>query len=195
MSVVLPPEFSVHTPLPSNFLFRVGAKVFGMRADRQTAIVAAIMPLYTQVLASHGIDNDYRVAFFTGQVCVESDNFCTTVEYASGAAYEGRHDLGNVQKGDGVRFKGRGLLQLTGRANYEEYGTLLTLPLVDHPEKAADPVIALTIACAFWQKHELSVLADAEDLEGITRKINGGLNGLAARSAATDRAFAALGYT
>ena len=83
----------------------------------------------------------------------EFDGFCTTVEYASGDAYNGRTDLGNTQPGDGPRFKGRGLIQLTGRSNYQQYGELLKLDLVQDPELAADPVISLRIACTFWQQH------------------------------------------
>lgn len=183
------------TPLPSNFLYQVAAKLSGTHRVKQALIVNAITPELDKTLKAYGIDNDFRVAYWAGQVCEESDQFSTTVEYASGAAYEGRHDLGNTQPGDGVRYKGRGLIELTGRGNYALYGPKLGLDLITHPELAADPMISLKLACLFWQGHGLSALADLDDLEGITRKINGGLNGLAARSAATDRAFAALGYT
>lgn len=180
--------------LPSDFLRQVCVRASGTRRTKQSAIITAVNGSLVSSLVAAGIDNDHRAAYWAGQVCEESDQFVTTEEYASGEAYEGRHDLGNFHPGDGVRFKGRGLIQLTGRANYALYGPLLNLDLVNDPSLAAVPLNALKIACVFWQRHELSPLADAEDLETITRKINGGLNGLAERQAATDRAFSALGY-
>lgn len=180
--------------LPVDFLARTAVRVLGEKGDRQKAILAAIQPVLQETLVKYGIDNDFRACYWAGQVCEESDQFCTTEEYASGQAYEGRHDLGNVQPGDGMRFKGRGLIQLTGRANYAAYGPALDLDLIASPELAAEPVNALSIACLYWQKHGLSALADQEDIEAITRKINGGLTGLDARQAAIDRAFQVLGY-
>lgn len=180
--------------LPADFLYRVTLRVRGSKGQRQVAILAVIQPLLQTALIKYGIDNDYRACYWAGQVCEECDNFCTTEEYASGAAYEGRHDLGNIHPGDGVRYKGRGLIELTGLSNYAIYGPLLGLDLVNHPELAADPVNSLAIACLFWQKHGLSALADQEDIETITHKINGGLNGLAQRQLYTDRAFQVLGY-
>ena len=121
-----------------------------------------------------------------------SDGYCTTVEYASGQAYEGRADLGNTQPGDGVRYKGRGLIQLTGRANYKQYGDLLQLDLVGDPDLASQPATSLVIACEYWQQHKLNDLADQNDIETITRRINGGLNGLADRRTYLARAKAVL---
>lgn len=182
------------TPLPANFLHSVAVKVSGVHLAKQTAILKAIAPILDATLKAFGIDNDYRVAYFVGQCCEESDQFCTCVEYASGSAYEGRKDLGNLNPGDGVRYKGRGLIQLTGHANYIHFGQQLGLDLANHPELAEDPVNALRIACFYWKEHGLSAFADLDDINSITRRINGGLNGLASRQAATDRAFSALGY-
>lgn len=181
--------------LPSDFLRQVAQHVLGPKGQKQAAIIGAVQPILQATLAQYGIDNDSRACYWAGQVCEESDQFCTTEEYASGRAYEGRADLGNVEPGDGVKFKGRGLIQLTGRANYAEFGPTLGLDLIANPTLAADPANALSIACLYWQKHGLSALADADDIVAITRKINGGLNGLTARQSATDRAFKALGYT
>ena len=183
------------TPLPGNFLYLVAQSVSGIKGVLQRAIVNAISPILSVTLKEYEINNDYRVSYFAGQVCEESDQFTTCEEYASGAAYEGRKDLGNDQKGDGVRFKGRGLIQLTGRTNYGSAGKALGLDLITNPQLAAEPVNALRIACMYWQSHGLNALADLDDMDGITRKINGGLNGLASRQAATDRAFRALGYS
>jgi putative chitinase len=122
-------------------------------------------------LAKFQIDSELRVAHFLAQTCEESDGYCTTVEYASGAAYEGRADLGNTQLGDGVRFEGRGLIQLTGRANYDQYGDLLQLDLVGDPDLASEPATSLLIACEYWQQHKLNAFADQDDIETITRRI------------------------
>ena len=73
------------------------------------------------------------IAHFLGQTCHESAGFRTTEEFASGENYEGRADLGNNRPGDGVRYKGRGLLQLTGRANYKVFGDLLGVQLEGNP--------------------------------------------------------------
>lgn len=145
------------------------------------------------VLPEYGINTSLRVAHFLAQAAHESDGFKTMQEYASGAAYEGRKDLGNVKKGDGKRYKGRGIFQLTGRANYRRIGEKLTLPLEAEPQLAADPRNAVLIACQYWQDHGLNKLADADKLVTITRKINGGLNGLENRRQYLSRAKAALG--
>lgn len=181
--------------LPADFLERTALHILGNKGVKQAYILSAISPVLEQTLIKYGIDNDSRACYWAGQVCHESDQFCVTEEYASGAAYEGRADLGNTRAGDGILFKGRGLIQLTGRSNYAHYGPMLGLDLIKNPKMAADPINALAIACLFWREKGLSPLADAEDLETITRRINGGLNGLADRQAATDRAFAVLGYT
>ena len=104
-------------------------------------------------------------------------------ELASGQAYEGRTDLGNTQPGDGKRFKGRGPIQITGRANYRHFGRKIGIEIERHPEIAAVPSIGLHLALEYWRSRNLNALADADDIEGITRKINGGLNGFADRKA------------
>jgi putative chitinase len=112
------------------------------KAARQKAIVEGIGGILRPTLEQFAIDSRLRAAHFLAQICHESDGFCTTVEYASGDAYEGRERLGNTKPGDGRRFKGRGLIQLTGRANYTQYGKLLSLELVDEPALAAEPKAA-----------------------------------------------------
>lgn len=135
------------------------------------------------VLDAYAITTPSRVCHFLAQLAHESDGFRTTEEYASGAAYEGRRDLGNTRAGDGKRYKGRGLIQLTGRANYRAYGTRLGLDLEADPARAAEPELSLRIACEYWQAKGLNALADRDDIAAITRKINGGTNGLAGRKA------------
>lgn len=95
--------------------------------------------------------------------------------------YEGRVDLGNTTKGDGFRYKGRGPIQITGRANYSRYGRAIGIDLEQRPDLAAIPSIGLIASCEYWLAKGLNRLADADDLEAITRRINGGTNGLADR--------------
>ena len=133
------------------------------------------------VLEAYAITTPSRLCHFLAQIAHESDGFRTTEEYASGSAYEGRRDLGNTRTGDGNRYKGRGLIQLTGRANYRAYGTRLGLDLEASPARAAEPELSLRIACEYWKAKGLNALADRDDITAITRKINGGTNGLADR--------------
>jgi putative chitinase len=107
----------------------------------------------------------------------ESGGFLYMEEIASGAAYEGRRDLGNTEVGDGKRFKGRGPIQLTGRANYRNYGRQVGFDFERHPEMVAYPSVGLLVACMYWKNNGLNELADADNIEKITRRINGGLNG------------------
>jgi len=99
-------------------------------------------------------------------------------EYASGAAYEGRADLGNTQSGDGVRFKGRGFIQLTGRANYRLYGGKIGQPLEANPTLASNPEIAAQVAIKYWQGIVAPRVSDFADTTKVTKLINGGTNGL-----------------
>lgn len=127
--------------------------------------------------------NSKRLAHFLAQLSHESGGFRYMEEIASGAAYEGREDLGNTQPGDGKRYKGRGPIQLTGRANYRRYGRRLGIDLERNPELAAIPSIGLRTALEYWNVNNLNELADRDDIRGITRKINGGFNGLSDRQA------------
>ena len=113
-------------------------------------------------------------------------------EIASGSAYEGRADLGNTQPGDGKRYKGRGPIQLTGRANYKRYGDLLGLDLVNNPTIAATKEVGFRIAGQFWKLNGLNELADQQQFKAITKKINGGYNGLDDRIKYYERAKTVL---
>ncbi|WP_198116941.1 glycoside hydrolase family 19 protein [Massilia rhizosphaerae] len=129
------------------------------------------------------INTPARQAAFIAQIAHESGQFRYVRELASGAAYEGRIDLGNTMKGDGVRFRGRGLIQITGRTNYKACGAALGLDLILYPELLEQPMYACRSAGWFWKTHGLNELADAGDQVKITRRINGGTNGLAERLA------------
>lgn len=131
-----------------------------------------------------GITTTLQKAHFLAQVAHESDGFATTVEYASGAAYEGRADLGNTEPGDGRFFKGRGLIQLTGRYNYTDYSRAMYGDdrAVRAPVMVAQLPDAALAAGWYWQSRGLNPLAADDDLERVTRRINGGLNGLDSRA-------------
>lgn len=158
------------------------------------AKLVAIMPLarpraatflapLNAAMLEFGITTPARQASFLSQVGHESGQLRYVRELASGQAYEGRVDLGNTQRGDGVRFRGRGLLQVTGRANYAACGKALGLDLLAQPELLEQNVNACRSAGWFWQTKGLNALADAGDQERVTRRINGGVNGLAERLA------------
>ncbi|UQV43382.1 glycoside hydrolase family 19 protein [Janthinobacterium lividum] len=134
-------------------------------------------------MAEFDIDTPLRQASFLAQVGHESGQLRYVRELASGAAYEGRADLGNVIAGDGVRFKGRGLLQVTGRANYAACGVALGLDLLAAPQLLEQTTAACRSAGWFWHSRGLNRLADTGDQERLTRRINGGVNGLAERLA------------
>lgn len=134
--------------------------------------------------------NALRLAHFLAQAAHETAKFQYFVELGGPSycsRYEGRADLGNCQLGDGYRYRGRGIFQLTGRANYQSYGKLLGLDLLTHPEKAADPEVSLLIACAYWRSRKINAAADKDDCARVTKLINGGRNGLAEREAYTAR--------
>lgn len=123
----------------------------------------------------------HRARFFIGQLAHESAGFATLTEYASGTAYEGRRDLGNTDRGDGVRYKGRGPIQITGRANYRRVGRMLGVPAEEHPEILATPLVGFLAAGLYWLDNNLNSEADLGNITAITKAINGGTNGLSSR--------------
>lgn len=134
------------------------------------------------------LETGLRLAHFMGQCAHESGGFVYMEEIASGAAYENRADLGNVNVGDGRRYKGRGPIQLTGRANYRSFGREVGIDFEAHPEIVAFPSVGLMAAVRYWDSRNLNAKADADDLIGITKAINGGTNGLDDRKARTAKA-------
>lgn len=183
---------SLISRLDASILKAIAPRVPGYKGTRQAEIIAAVGPHLGPVLEAGDIATPLRIAHFLAQIAHESDGMCTTEEYATGAAYEGRRDLGNTQPGDGRRYKGRGLLQLTGRANYTTYSQILSVDLLGDPERAAEPVLSLRVAAAFWRREDVSPAADRDDLVTVTRIINGGRNGLADRAAYLGKAKAAI---
>jgi len=147
-------------------------------------------------MALWAIDSPQRQAMFLAQIGCESER----LEYVreiwgptpAQTGYEGRADLGNTQPGDGKRYMGRGLIQITGRANYAAAGAALNLPLIEQPELLEQTSHAASSAAWFWNSHGLNDLADAGAFETITRRINGGLNGYQERQALLRLAIRAL---
>jgi putative chitinase len=172
----------------SRAVLRMIMPLAGARVDTFLGPLNAAMDLYH-------INTQARAAAFLAQLAHESGELRYVQELASGAAYEGRDDLGNTEVGDGVRYKGRGLIQVTGRANYMDCSLALfdDYRLLDEPALLESPKYAVLSAAWFWKSHNLNALADKGDFKGITRKINGGYNGLADRERYHKRALEALG--
>ncbi len=152
----------------------------------------AYVPHLNRAMAEAGITTKKRKAMFLAQLAHESAQLRYFEEIASGAAYEGRRDLGNVRPGDGRRYKGRGPIQLTGRANYRAAGKALGLPLEAKPKMAARPSVGFRVAAWFWESRGLNRYADRGDFRGVTLRINGGYNGYADRVKYYQRALRAL---
>lgn len=187
-----------------------------MTADQFKQIVPSIkavnlekyLPQFAPVLTRYDITTPIRIAPFIAQVAHESVGFNYCKEIASGAAYEGRRDLGNTQTGDGVKFKGRGLIQITGRSNYRAVSKAFfgDERLLTQPEILEQPQYALQSACWYWKDRGLNFYADQSEawrkvwkgkqydkFQWITIKINGGLNGYADRLRYYERAKKVFG--
>jgi putative chitinase len=151
------------------------------------------LPLLNAAMVYAEVTTPARIAMFLAQVGHESGSFRYMEELADGNAYEGRADLGNTQLGDGKRYKGRGAIQITGRWNYSRLSEAMGVDFVSFPDSVAMPKWAFMSAAWFWKAHELNKLADRHDVVGATRKINGGINGLADRREIYDHACKVLG--
>lgn len=149
--------------------------------------------------AEYGVTTPLRIAHFVAQIGHESAGFKTTTEYASGAAYEGRKDLGNTHRGDGKRFRGRGVIQVTGRANAREFTAWARKRIPNAPDfesaptKLAEFPWAILSAFWYWSTRGLNTYADKDDVRAITKRINGGYNGLDDREYLLARAKATFG--
>jgi predicted chitinase len=129
-------------------------------------------------LPAYKIDTKLRVAAFIATGGIETDYLRTTMEYASGKAYEGRTDLGNVMPGDGMKFKGHGFFQTTGRFNHrkvtEKTFAKLHIDFEKEPQRLTEIDIAVESACIFWNDNNLSKWADKPDFFGVSGKVNRG---------------------
>ena len=160
----------------------------------QTAGV--FVPVLNTAMVHYQIIGPQRVAAFIAQIGHESGQLKYVKEIwgptAAQAKYEGRKDLGNTVAGDGSKYRGRGLIQITGRANYMACGEALGLDLIKQPELLEKPQHACMSAAWFWATRGLNTLADVGQFDRITRRINGGQNGAADRQALYARALKVL---
>lgn len=160
--------------------------------DQLVPIVAKWFNYYCD---KYGVNTPLRMAAFFSQVGHESINFKYTQEIASGSAYEGRKDLGNLFKGDGKKFRGRGYIQVTGRSNTREVSVYIfgDTRLENTPELLASPQYAMLSAFWYWETRNLNKWADIGFLKTITKKINGGLTNWADRLKRYDHIMDVLG--
>lgn len=161
----------------------------------QRAVIYA-EPLTAALLEFH-IGTPERQAAFLAQIGHESGGLRFSREIwgptPAQLRYEGRRDLGNVVKGDGERYKGRGLIQITGRAGYQAVSKGLGFDFVGDPDALEEPEMAAASAAWWWSEHGCNQLADAGDFPAITKRINGGMNGYADRFARWEVAKRGLG--
>ncbi|WP_282395818.1 glycoside hydrolase family 19 protein [Pseudomonas sp. PS01298] len=162
-------------------------------AGRQAGV---FVPVLNAAMGKYGIVTNLRIAAFIAQAGHESGQLRYVREIwgptAQQAGYEGRVDLGNTVPGDGSKYRGRGLIQITGRANNAACGEALGLDLINQPTLLEQPQYAAMSAAWFWSTKGLNTLADQGEFVKITRRINGGLNGLADRQALYEKALKVL---
>lgn len=139
--------------------------------------ISIYTPLLNKYMAQYGINTQARKAAFLATILHESGSLTYTEEIASGLAYEGRKDLGNIEAGDGEKYKGRGLIQLTGRYNYSAASSATGIDFIKNPELLSEPDNATRVSCWWWQSKGLNELADKGDFRRITKIVNGGYNG------------------
>jgi predicted chitinase len=169
------------------------------------AKLALYLPALNRAMQDYGVNTMLRTAAFIAQLAHESGEFRWMEEIWGPTDAQRRYEpasdlaarLGNTQPGDGKLFKGRGPIQITGRFNYHKYGGLLGIDLNANPALAATPDVAFATAGLYWKTNGLNELADAEQFVTITRRINGGTNGLADRQKfyETAKAVLARGFT
>ena len=154
-----------------------GLKLDALKSHIPNNVLAQI----PETAAKFNITTNLRLAHFLSQCAHESGEFKWVVEFASGKAYEGRKDLGNTQPGDGVRFKGRGYIQLTGRANYQKFSKFCGEDCVANPDLVANKYPMMS-AAYFFDSNKLWTICDGgateNDVKAVTKRVNGGYNGL-----------------
>jgi predicted chitinase len=174
-----PAQFSARRPaLTANILRRLAP-----RANPE------LLREIERAATEYGIDTPRRAEHFAAQALHESGSFRWMREIWGPTPQQRRYEpptslarrLGNTERGDGFRYRGRGIFQLTGRDNYRRFGRLLDAPLENEPDAAASPEAAARVAGAYWRERNCNAAADDDDLRAVTRKINGGLIGLAHR--------------
>ena len=156
-------------------------QLFNMTNTVGYEVINKYAPLLNCYFNKYQVNTPLRVAHFLAQVLHESGEFFYTEEIADGSDYENRSDLGNFDPGDGVKYKGRGLIQVTGKANYSQISKDVGFDYVSNPTKLAQLPDAVLSAFWFWNTRNLSKFADADNFDAIALSINGGYNGFDSR--------------
>jgi predicted chitinase len=137
-------------------------------------------------LVEAALDKREVYSLFTGvaaisTIAVETGTFCPIKERGGPAyltnLYENRKDLGNVQAGDGAKFRGRGFIQITGRTNYAHFGAEVGRDLISNPDLALDPAVSADILALYFHERQIQQYADQQNWEAVRRRVNGGLAG------------------
>lgn len=185
------------TPQPPALVAWIGLEAFRKATGLSASRAQDWYPYVRAACIEFEITAPTRLAAFLAQVGHESGGFVYTREIwgptEAQKRYEGRKDLGNTQPGDGSRYRGRGLIQITGRANYEAVARALGIDCVRRPELLEQPEHAARASAWWWAAHGCNELADAGDFVALTRRVNGGTTGLADRLDRWERAKLALG--
>lgn len=167
-------------------------QIKSITSQKESILSPFINPL-KDTFEKYSINTPTRQAHFITQVAHESGSFRYTEEIASGTAYENRADLGNIISGDGIRFKGKGLIQITGRNNYKKLSGTFGVDFVSNPYLLKTPEWACKSAGWFWDSKKLNGHADKNNFLTITYLINGGQNGLQERLKFLVKSFKVFG--
>lgn len=163
--------------VPANFPFKMDEEAIAKALGVSKENVQRYWPPLANALNEAGITDSNSIMAVLATIRTEVGDFAPIPEEASGSAYEGRSDLGNTEPGDGVRYKGRGFIQLTGRANYREYGQKLGIDLENNPDLALDPTVSCKILVQYFKDRGIDNLAANGDWRGVRKAVNGGYNG------------------
>ncbi|WP_296698779.1 glycoside hydrolase family 19 protein [Algoriphagus sp.] len=167
------PEFEINTSLrKAHFLAQLSHESGGLKYIQENLNYSA-----------QGLRSVFGKYFKTMEI---AEAYARKPEKIANRVYANRIGNGDEQSGDGWRYRGRGLIQLTGKANYQRFAQDYSIDCVNNPDLLLDPKIALISACWFWKKHNINVYADSDDIHMVTKRINGGLNGLLNRQTYLD---------
>lgn len=144
-------------------------------ANRQKCLFFA--PILNEWMVRYSIDTKERIWAFIATIGIESGRLQYLEEIADGSAYEGRKSLGNIYEGDGQRFKGRGLIQITGRTNYERASKAMGVDFLSNPHRVKELPYCVSVSCWWWSESGCNEIADRGDLRAVRKKVNGGYNG------------------
>jgi putative chitinase len=148
---------------------------------KATEHIEEILENFYTFFPKYEINTAKRIAAFIAQAAHETGGFKSFIEVGDKSYFDKYEPhtplgkkLGNTESGDGYKYRGRGIFQLTGRWNYKHYSELMNMDLINNPDNASKPGIACHIACEYWKQNNLNSLADKEDMRAITKHIEGG---------------------